>query len=267
MNDSDSSALKKHASWWWTVAALVWSCNPTLSNAQIRDALQKSAKDLGAAGKDNSCGYGLVQAKAALNFLGCGTANSAPVVAITSPANGATFTSGTPITFSGKATDANGINVNASLVWTANGASLDTGDRFTAYLSGGSYTVVAPATDANGTGSASIAITVGSPSTSQLVVVVGTDKASYVNRETATITARVTDGVSPVGGAAVHFDVTTANGSRLGGDATSRTDGKATFTYKVNSSRDGGGTYTAAATATASGYNSGTGSKTFQVKK
>ena len=51
------------------VAALVWSADLTKSNAQIRDALQKTAKDLGAAGRDTSYGYGLVQAKAALDYL------------------------------------------------------------------------------------------------------------------------------------------------------------------------------------------------------
>ena len=51
------------------VAALVWSSDPTKSNAQIRDALQKTAKDLGTAGRDTSYGYGLVQAKAALDYV------------------------------------------------------------------------------------------------------------------------------------------------------------------------------------------------------
>jgi serine protease len=51
------------------VAALVWSYNPSWTNAQIRDALRKSAQDLGAAGRDNEYGHGLVQAKAALDFL------------------------------------------------------------------------------------------------------------------------------------------------------------------------------------------------------
>jgi serine protease len=51
------------------VAALVWSYNPAWTNAQIRDALQQSAEDLGATGRDNSYGYGLVQAKAALDYL------------------------------------------------------------------------------------------------------------------------------------------------------------------------------------------------------
>jgi serine protease len=52
------------------VAALVWSCNPGLTNAQVRSALDSSAAELGAAGRDTSYGYGLVQAKAAVLRLG-----------------------------------------------------------------------------------------------------------------------------------------------------------------------------------------------------
>jgi serine protease len=58
-------------------AALVWSQHPTRTNAQVRDALQKTAKDKGTAGKDNSYGYGLVQAKAAYDYL-AGSVNPPP---------------------------------------------------------------------------------------------------------------------------------------------------------------------------------------------
>jgi serine protease len=51
------------------VAALLWSVNPSLTNVDIRNALTSTALDLGSAGKDNSYGYGLVQAKAALDAL------------------------------------------------------------------------------------------------------------------------------------------------------------------------------------------------------
>lgn len=57
------------------VAALVWSYFPTCTGEQIRQSLNKSAKDLDVAGKDNKTGYGLVQAKAAkdrITKLGCG---------------------------------------------------------------------------------------------------------------------------------------------------------------------------------------------------
>lgn len=55
------------------VAALVWSCNPSLTNQQVRDALNASAKDKGAAGRDTTFGFGIVQAKAALDLLTFGT--------------------------------------------------------------------------------------------------------------------------------------------------------------------------------------------------
>jgi subtilisin family serine protease len=50
------------------VAALVWSYNPAWTNTQVRAALENSALDLGAPGRDNYYGYGLVQAKAALDY-------------------------------------------------------------------------------------------------------------------------------------------------------------------------------------------------------
>ncbi|MGV6851754.1 MAG: S8 family serine peptidase [bacterium] len=55
------------------VAALVWGYYPNATNQQIRDALDASAEDLGAAGRDNSYGYGLVQAQAAVDLLAGGT--------------------------------------------------------------------------------------------------------------------------------------------------------------------------------------------------
>lgn len=56
------------------VAALVWSHDTTCSNDQVRGALTSTAVDLGAAGRDDAYGYGLVQAADAVTFLGndCG---------------------------------------------------------------------------------------------------------------------------------------------------------------------------------------------------
>ena len=56
------------------VAALVWSYFPKCSAAQIRNTLAKSAEDLGAAGRDDKYGYGLVRARAAYDriaAMGC----------------------------------------------------------------------------------------------------------------------------------------------------------------------------------------------------
>lgn len=51
------------------VAALVWSHFPGCSRTEIRHALNASAEDLGSSGRDDSYGYGLVQAKAAYDYL------------------------------------------------------------------------------------------------------------------------------------------------------------------------------------------------------
>lgn len=51
------------------VAALLWSSNPDLTNAQIREAMAMTALDLGTEGRDPYYGYGLVQAYDALQYL------------------------------------------------------------------------------------------------------------------------------------------------------------------------------------------------------
>ncbi|HET8817411.1 MAG TPA: S8 family serine peptidase [Pseudidiomarina sp.] len=51
------------------VAALVWSNYPSCSASQIRNALNASAQDLGASGRDVAYGFGLVQAKDAMDYL------------------------------------------------------------------------------------------------------------------------------------------------------------------------------------------------------
>ena len=68
------------------VAALVWSHHRQCSNAEIRQALTATAIDLGDAGRDHQFGFGLVQAKAASDYLtenGCGgdTKNQLPQAA------------------------------------------------------------------------------------------------------------------------------------------------------------------------------------------
>lgn len=57
------------------VAALVWALRPQCTAAQLRTSLNLSAKDLGPAGRDTKFGFGLVQAKAAVDRIaarGCG---------------------------------------------------------------------------------------------------------------------------------------------------------------------------------------------------
>jgi len=51
------------------VAALVWSQHLDCSAPQIRAVLGATAQDLGDAGRDNAYGFGLIQAKAASDFI------------------------------------------------------------------------------------------------------------------------------------------------------------------------------------------------------
>ena len=116
------------------------------------------------------------------------------------------------------------------------------------------------------TGSASISITVGTPPASPVLsVTVTTNEPSYVNKETVGIIVTVTDGNGTVSGAAVHVVLTTASGRTLAGNATANGNGVATITHKVNSKRDGVGTYTVDATASKNGSDPGSGSTTFEV--
>jgi subtilisin family serine protease len=67
-----TSMATPHAS---AVAALVWSQHPACTAAQMRISLNNSAMDLGAGGRDNEFGFGLIQAKTAsdrITSLGCG---------------------------------------------------------------------------------------------------------------------------------------------------------------------------------------------------
>jgi subtilisin family serine protease len=58
-------------------AALVWSYATSCTAASMRKLLGQTAMDLGAAGRDNSYGFGLVQAKAAVDSV---IANGCPVL-------------------------------------------------------------------------------------------------------------------------------------------------------------------------------------------
>ncbi|MDQ3286956.1 MAG: S8 family serine peptidase [Pseudomonadota bacterium] len=64
-------------------AAVIWSANPSATNAQVRDAIYSTALDLGAAGRDNSYGNGLVQTFAATEALLGGGGGTDPVAAPT----------------------------------------------------------------------------------------------------------------------------------------------------------------------------------------
>ncbi|MBA3638485.1 MAG: M36 family metallopeptidase [Acidobacteria bacterium] len=92
--------------------------------------------------------------------------NTAPVVSISSPGDGASFASGASITFSGSASDAEQGDLSASLAWiSSRDGQIGTGSSFSrTTLTVGTHTITATATDINGaSGSASVSITVTAP--------------------------------------------------------------------------------------------------------
>lgn len=252
------------------VAALLWSANPTATNAEIREAMNATAFDLGTAGRDVAFGYGLVQASAALDFLGGVTppTNTAPTVSITAPASGSTFASGAEITFSATASDVEDGDLSSAIAWTSSiDGAIGTGASISAVLSAGTHTITASVTDSgNLSASDTISVTVEGGSTGgALVVSVTTDKPAYGDRELVTITISVTDGSAAVAGASVTGTVTTANGSLKTFSGLTAADGTVSFSFKSFIRKDGAGTYTIDATATAPGFTDGSGSVTFTV--
>jgi hypothetical protein len=98
-----------------------------------------------------------------------------PVVVITSPSNGASFTTGTPVSFVGSASDAEDGSLGAQLQWTSsiNGA-VGSGTAFsTSVLTVGTHTITASVVDTSGLqGSASITLAI-NPATSITLSAVG----------------------------------------------------------------------------------------------
>jgi serine protease len=81
------------------VAALVMSANPSLSNQQVRDILTSTAEDLGAAGRDNLYGWGLVRAYNAVVAADGGGGGEPPPPPPPPPPPGQTEVSGLSMIF------------------------------------------------------------------------------------------------------------------------------------------------------------------------
>ena len=137
------------------VAALVWSYAPELTAQEIRAALAASAMDLGTPGRNNEFGYGLVQAKAALDWLelGDGGPGPGPEPEPNQPPTAAFSFSCDELvcSFDGSASsDPDGQIVSFS--WSFGDGSTGTGAVVShAYSGDGSYTVTLTVTDDEGT--------------------------------------------------------------------------------------------------------------------
>ena len=221
------------------VAALVWSAAPNKTNVEIREALTTTALDLGAAGRDVYYGYGLVQAKAAVDFL-VGTTppieNTAPTLAISSPANNSSFTVGDSITFTASASDAEDGNLSGSIVWKLNGSVLYNGASFTkSDLPVGTHTQ-ASVVDSGGRQPANRSVNVKNQAQA-LSAAITTNASTYFNffRVYGTVTVVDQNG-APVESASVSVLLTTANGTRTTFTGTTVPMGY-TFSYRINAAR------------------------------
>ena len=167
------------------VAALMIKAGYTTPDS-IRAAMQATAIDLGAPGHDTWYGYGLIDAFAAVG--GTPPANQAPVVMITSPADGSSFAEGTEITFTGTAGDDNDGDLSGSISWSADGIPLGTGASVTAILDVGTHTITAEATDSESlTGSDSITVTIETTTVNEIPTVNITSPADGNTYEDGTV--------------------------------------------------------------------------------
>lgn len=208
-----------------------------LINDEVRQRLQATADDLGDPGRDPQYGFGLVDADEAA--VPPGPVNDPPTVSIANPADGSTFDSGATILFAGTASDAEDGNLTAGLSWESSiDGSIGTGGSFSlSSLSDGNHNITASVTDSGGkTGSASISITVGTPSEPTTVSVStityategGRDGKKHLN---VTI-ALIDDLGNPVSGASVSIDLVLNGSLYASGTGTTGTDGTVTFSAK-----------------------------------
>jgi hypothetical protein len=98
----------------------------------------------------------------ALYPAGAPPSNTAPVVAITSPANGATFVQGSTISLAGTATDTQDGNISSRIQWTDNGVPVGSGNLLSSILSlVGIHTIRATVTDnAGAQASSQVSVTI-----------------------------------------------------------------------------------------------------------
>jgi hypothetical protein len=148
--------------------------------------------------------------------------NQSPGVTIAAPADGSNHAAGSPIQFTGTASDPEDGSLTSNLTWVSSiDGQIGSGGSFTAVLSSGSHTITARATDSAGaTGSTAVAITVGTGGGGALPAFVAVADASlYADSPSAnfgTGQTLETDG-SPVKRYLLKFQVSGVSGKTVTG--------------------------------------------------
>ncbi len=226
------------------VAALVWSQVPTASATDIRNALAATAEDLGDAGRDNSYGYGLIQAADAVAYLGGGGGggNTAPTASFTYSCTDLSCS------FDGTgSSDADGDALSYS--WTFGDGNSATGSTAShTYANDGSYTVTLTVSDGTDTGSDSQTVTVSGSTANEA--------------PTASFTSSCTDlGCSFDGSASSDSDGSIVSYDWDFGDGNTGTGSTASHSYAA------GGTYTVTLTVTDDAGATDTASQSVTVEE
>lgn len=158
------------------VAALVWSHHTGCSAVEVRNALNASAMDLGAAGRDNNTGYGLVQAKAAVDYLAgqsCGGGTPPPPGNVDPTASFSFSCTDLACSFDGSASSDSDGSI-ASYAWSFGGSGSIANNTFG---SAGTYSVTLTVTDNEGatdTATQSVTVTDGTPPVGDDITLSGT---------------------------------------------------------------------------------------------
>jgi len=166
--------------------------------------------------------------------------NTAPVTAITSPADGAAFASDTTVQLQATATDGEDGDVSASIVWKDSGVEIGSGTNASHVFVDGSHTVTATSTDSGALSHTdSVIITVGDGGGVTNAFVQALDDVSVVldrRRWSARALVVVFDDAGPVSGAGVT--ASWSNGVKGSSNCTTGGDGSCQLSKTVKLSAE-----------------------------
>jgi hypothetical protein len=136
------------------VSALMLSADSTLTTSELKTIMYDTAVDLGSSGFDNTYGYGMVDAKAAVDEIdgGGGDDTTPPTVDITNPSDGATVSD--TVSIQADASDNIGVTKVSCRIdsgsWNDDSSSPYSWSWDTTSYSDGSHTITCRAYDAAG---------------------------------------------------------------------------------------------------------------------